>query len=316
MDATRLGTPRAADSATHAPGADTTFTTEVVSVVIAAHNEEALLGACLDALLAQSGSQRLQIVVSANGCTDGTATVAHSRGVRVVERAEAGKPGALNAADQVATGFPRIYLDADIVVPPGGIDAVVSELRTPGVLAAVPRRQVNTVGRSWPVRGYFAIQQRLPVFREGLFGRGMIAVSAEGRARFGEFPSLIADDLFLDSQFGADEKAEAAGVEVVVETPHTTRDLLRRLVRVRRGNAQMRAASQTGEVGATVRSSDRGAWLRDVVAPQPILIFAAIPYVSITLLAALLARRPAKPSQAWGRDESTRTRQPAAEPRS
>ena len=39
----------------------------------------------------------------------------------------------------------------------------------------------------------------------------MIALSEEGRARFDAFPTLIADDLFLDSQFSAAEKAEALG---------------------------------------------------------------------------------------------------------
>lgn len=290
---------------------------QAVSVVIAAHNEEAVIGACLDSLLNQSGAANLQIIVSANGCTDGTTDVARSRGAEVVDRPEPGKPAALNAAEKVAVGFPRIYLDADIVVPPGAIETVLATLSaSPHTLAVVPRRRVTTAGRPWPVKGYFAIQQRLPVFRDGLFGRGMIAVSAEGRARFDEFPELIADDLFLDAQFSAAEKVEAADAEVIVEAPYTTRALLRRLVRVRRGNAQMRAASQTGDVEASVRSSDQMSWLRDVVLPNPILIFAAIPYVAITVLAALLARRPAKPTQAWGRDESTRTRQAAAESRS
>ena len=292
------------------PRLDAQTPPQMVSVVIAAHNEEAVLGACLDSLRSQPGAERMQIVVSANGCTDGTAEVAYSRGAQVVDRREAGKPAALNAAEKVAVGFPRIYLDADIVVPPGAVDAVLARLSdSPRTRAVVPRRRVSTAGRPWPVKGYFAIQQRLPVFRDGLFGRGMIAVSAEGRARFDEFPDLIADDLFLDSQFSAEEKAEAADAEVIVEAPYTTRALLRRLVRVRRGNSQMRAASQTGDIEASVRSSDPAAWLRDVVMAKPVLIFAAVPYVTITVIAALLARRPAKPAQAWGRDESTRVRQ-------
>ena len=279
----------------------------MVSVVIAAHNEEAVLGACLDALLDQQGPEPIEIIVSANGCTDATAAVAASRGVRIIDRREPGKPGALNAADEVAAGYPRIYLDADILVPAGGIHAVVSRLDG-GSLAAVPRRRVDTSGRPVLVKAYFAINERLPVFRDGLFGRGMIAVSREGRERFGRFPTMIADDLFLDSQYNTVEKAEAREVEVVVEAPFTTRDLLKRLVRVRRGNAEMRAASAEGTVEVAVRKSDKWAWLRDVVARKPSLAFAAIPYLSITVAAGVLARRPAKVGNSWGRDESTRTR--------
>ncbi|MET1044810.1 MAG: glycosyltransferase [Microbacteriaceae bacterium] len=281
------------------------------SVVIAAHNEEHVIGRSLDALLTQRMPEPIDVVVSANGCTDRTAAVATRPGVTVIDRPDPGKAGALNAGDQVATGFPRIFLDADILVPPGGLAAVLGRFdQTPAPLVVVPRRRLNTSGRPWPVRAYFSINERLPVFQTGLFGRGMIALSEQGRARFDAFPTLIADDLFLDSLFSDVEKAEESGVEVVVEAPFTTRDLVRRLVRVRRGNTQLRAAAAAGHVAAVVRPADRWAWLRDVVLPNPRLLPAAVPYVVITVIAGLLARREA--GHAWGRDESTRGKHPSA----
>lgn len=278
----------------------------MVTVVIAAHDEEAVIGRCLDALLRQTDAGTLDVIVSANGCTDATAEVARARGVTVVDRPEPGKAGALNAAEDEATGHPRIYLDADIVVPEGGVAAVVGRLGG-SILAAVPRRRVVTTGRPLAVKGYFAINERLPVFTRGLFGRGMIALSEEGRARFDRFPGLIADDLFLDSLFTDDEKAEAPGVDVFVEAPRTTRALVRRLVRVRRGNAEMRAAAADGDIEVSVRGSDRWSWLRDVVLREPRLVFAAIPYLVITVTAAVLSRRAPKQGGGWGKDESTRT---------
>jgi glycosyltransferase involved in cell wall biosynthesis len=272
-----------------------------------------VLGACLDALLAQADPGALQIIVSANGCTDDTAGVARRRGATVVERAEPGKPGALNAADDVAVGFPRVYLDADIIVPPHGLRRLLRRLDD-GALAAVPRRVLDTDGCPLLVKAYCAINKRLPVFRDGLFGRGMIAVSAEGRARFDRFPELIADDLFLDAQFALAEKRQADDVSVIVQAPRRTRALLDRLVRVRRGNAEMRAASARGTVAAPVRASDRWAWLRDVVIPRPWLILAAIPYVGITVAADVVGRRAAGAS--WGRDDTTRARQAAPGARS
>lgn len=282
------------------------------SIVIAAHNEENVIERGLDALLAQQTSDRFEIVVSANGCTDRTVERATRPGVIVVDRPEPGKAAALNAGDEVATGFPRIYLDADILVPPGGLAAVMGRLaETPHALAVVPRRRLDTAGRPWPVRAYFSINERLPAFRKGLFGRGMIALSEQGRARFDAFPTMIADDLFLDSQFTDAEKAEVSSVEVVVAAPYTTRDLVRRLVRVRRGNAEMRAAAAAGLIDVEVRPADRWAWLRDVVVPNPRLLLAAVPYVSITLIAGALARRRVKSGHSWGRDESTRGPQPS-----
>ena len=280
----------------------------MTSVIIAAHNEEAVIGACLDALQAQMAlNGPLDVVVSANACTDATVDIARAHGVTIVDRPLPGKAAALNAGELVANGFPRIYLDADIAVPSNAIAELAAALAgTRGVLAAVPRRRLSTAGRSWPVRAYCSINERLPAFTDGLFGRGMIALSAEGRARFGVFPEIVADDLFLDSLFSAEEKVTVAAVEVVVEAPFTLGDLMRRLVRVRRGNSQMRDATRSGAVDLSVRESDKRAWLR-VVAREPHLILAAIPYVVITLTATRRARRTAASSD-WGRDESTRAR--------
>jgi glycosyltransferase involved in cell wall biosynthesis len=278
----------------------------MASVIIAAHEEETVIDTCLAALGQQIGlTESLEIVVSANACTDATAEIARAAGVLVVERPEPGKAAALNAGETLVHAFPRIYLDADIVVPAHAIVELSAALEErPGLLAAVPRRVLGTAGRPWPVRAYFAINERLPAFTDGLFGRGMIVLSEAGRARFERFPELVADDLFLDSLFTADEKVTAAGVEVVVQAPFTSRELLRRLVRVRRGNRQMRQAAEAGEVVLPVRSSDRRAWLR-VVARDPRLLPAAVPYVLFTLLAARRARRD---SADWGRDDSSRRR--------
>lgn len=279
----------------------------MTTVIIAAHNEESVLGECLDALERARARTPFEVIVSANGCTDATARIARERGATVIDRAESGKAAALNAAEEKAASHPRIFLDADITVSVDAVDALVRALdATSGRLAAVPRRRVLVEGRSWPVKGFYAINTRLPVYRKGLFGRGMIAISEEGRRRFDRFPPMIADDLFLDSQFGDDEKVEVPEVEVTVEAPYTTRDLVRRLVRVRRGNAAMRAAATNGEVDSAVREADRWAWLRDVVLPEPRLVFAAVAYLAITVAAALLARRAPAAQTAWGRDESTR----------
>ncbi|HWK76505.1 glycosyltransferase [Microbacterium sp.] len=275
----------------------------MVSVIIAAHNEESVIERCLGAL--HRGGTQLQIIVSANGCTDATAELARSLNTKVVERSEAGKAGALNAAEEVATSFPRVYLDADILVPHGGIAALTTALDDDAeVLATMPRRRVNTAGRPWAVQAYFRINQRLPVFRSGLFGRGLIVLSESGRARFGAFPDLIADDLFLDGLFAADEKLEVPEVEVVVEAPWTTADLLNRLVRVRRGNTQMRRTVAAQGAEGSVRSSDRWSWLRDVVLKDLRLAPSAAAYVAITVIAGVRSRRTSNHS--WGHDASTR----------
>lgn len=286
----------------------------MTSIVIAAHNEAAVLGRCLDAVLADAGPGEFDVTVVANGCSDETAAVASRRdGVRVVDRPEPGKVGALNAGDAVAVGFPRLYLDADIVLDTAGVRALAAAVTRsgrhggPAFLAAAPRRVLDVTGRPPLVRAYFAVHSRLPALQGALYGRGAVALSQTGRARFGQFPDVVADDLFLDSLFSAAEKTQVDAVTSTVATPRRTRDLVRRLVRVRRGNAALRAVAGGGLATAgvvSVRPADRSSWLRDVVMPRPWLVPAGLCYAGITVTATLLARRSAQTS--WGRDESSR----------
>ncbi|MEI5672940.1 MULTISPECIES: glycosyltransferase [unclassified Nocardioides] len=278
------------------------------SVVVAAHDEEQVIERTLGALLAGADPGELEVVVVANGCTDRTADRARRvAGVTVLESERPSKTEALRRGDRVATAFPRIYLDADIPTSVTAVRRLCAALDGTGApLVAVPSRRVDVTGRPWPVRAYTAVHLRLPVVENGLFGRGMIALSEAGRGRFTDFPDVVADDLFLDSLFTDAERVRLPDVATTVEAPLRTGDLVRRLVRVRRGNAELRRRPTTP--GAVVRRSERSAWLRDVVLPRPWLAPAATVYVALTGWAALQARRvPPAGAAAWGRDASTRT---------
>ncbi|MFC7533545.1 glycosyltransferase [Actinoplanes sp. GCM10030250] len=279
----------------------------MTSIVIAAHNEAAVIGRCLDAILDEAKPGEFDITVVANGCTDDTVRIAGARpGVRVLDLPRPGKAAALNAGDDAAVGFPRIYLDADIVLTAPAIRALAEVLAAGAPAATVGRRLVLT-GRPLLVRAYFAVHGKLPVFRDGLFGRGVVALSEQGRSRFDRFPELVADDLFLDSQFDSAEKKHVTSYSARVATPRRTGDLIRRLVRVRGGNSAMRAAAANGQITVKVRPAARMSWLRDVVLPRPWLAPAAVCYVGITVYAGMAAKRVGDGGAAWGRDESSRT---------
>ncbi len=256
----------------------------MTSVVIAAYDEAAVIGDCLRAL---SGSG-LDVVVVPNGCHDDTAAVARGFGVRVLEREQPGKAGALNAGDALAEGFPRAYLDADISVEASDLDRLCAALG-PTTLAVAPRRVLDARGCALPVRAYAAVHQHLPVMAGSLFGRGLVVLSEEGRARFSQFPALVADDLFLDSLFGADEKQVVEAVSVRVRMPSRTRELYDRLVRVRRGNRALRARAGTDGVPTGVARGSRTAWL-GVAVRRPWLAPAVVVYGALTLAAERAAR--------------------------
>ena len=277
-----------------------------ISVVIPAHNEEAVLGQTLRTLLEDAAPGEFEVVVVPNGCTDATAEVARSyRGVTVLELPASSKASALNAGEELATGFPRIYLDADIQLSTACARALVAAVTPtpdgrPGLLAAAPRRVVVTAGRPLLVRAFYTINRRLPVYRDTLFGRGAIAVSRSGRDRFDRFPDAFADDLFLNSLFAVGERAEVASAAAVSATPLRTRDLLHRLARVRAANRALRTTNDG------VPSTRGASWLFDVALPRPWLLPAAACYLALTLLAEFAARR-AGAQASWGRDDSSRT---------
>lgn len=274
-----------------------------LGVVIAAHNEEAVIGRCLRRLLADAGPDEFDVVVVANGCTDRTAEIARGfPGVRVIELDRAGKAGALNAGDRASEVFPRLYLDADVLLGTADARALGAAL-TRSVLAVAPRRVLDTTGRPALVRAYYAINGRLPAFRGALFGRGAVALSGAGRATFPEFPELLADDLYLNSIFDPGQRREVAAAAAVIATPLRSIDLLRRLTRVRAANAALRSHTPWAT------PARRLAWLRDVVAPEPRLWPAAPVYLGFTLAAALAGRRPGA-ARRWARDDSSRTPEP------
>ncbi len=179
----------------------------------------------------------LDVIVVANGCTDDTAEVAGAFGppVRVLSIPVASKREALLAGDQAARGFPRIYVDADVELGADDIRALGAALGRPGALAGGPERVLDLAGRPWPVRWYYDVWVRLPEVRRGLFGRGVIGLSEAGFARVASLPPLLADDLVASLAFQPEERVIVPEARVVVHTPRTFRDLLRRRVRATMG---------------------------------------------------------------------------------
>ena len=78
----------------------------LASVVVPAHNEEAVIGRLLTSLAEGLDGARLEIVVACNGCTDRTADITRDHGAEVVEVDELSKIAALNAGDAAARAYP------------------------------------------------------------------------------------------------------------------------------------------------------------------------------------------------------------------
>lgn len=206
----------------------------IASVIIPAHNEESVICRLLAALTAESAP--LQIIVACNGCTDRTAEIAQGFGpphdVHVLEIAESSKTAALRAAELLDPVFPRMYVDADVVVSGEAVVAVAKALILGPQPTGRPPLSYDTHGSSPLVTAFYRARSRTPELMSSLWGAGFYGVSEQGRARWGAFPDVGADDLFVDSLFDPAEIRVVDTESVVVRTPRRVGPLLRILQRV------------------------------------------------------------------------------------
>ncbi|MGW0485319.1 glycosyltransferase [Nonomuraea sp. NPDC003214] len=275
-----------------------------VSVVVPAHNEEAVIAAGLDTLLAGAEPGEFDVVVVANGCSDGTARAAARPGVRVLETATPGKAHALRLGDAACRTFPRVYLDADVRLDAGSLRALVAAAGSPGVLACAPQVSWDLTGVGPLVRRVLAVHEALIRPGRALAGVGVYALTAEGHSRVFPLPDVISDDGYVDSFFTGDERVVVTGARSVVRPARTVRAHLARRVRVRQGNRQLAALGrplrplEAGSLRRVVRSGAAG--------PLNVACYLAV------LAADRLLTRLRGDRQDWGTDASSRHNEPTA----
>lgn len=174
----------------------------MIGVVIPAHNEEALLPACLRSLRVASQARALsgepvRVVVVLDRCTDDTAAIAHAWNVDTV-RLDAGNVGRARAAGAeflLARGARWLAMtDADSMVPADWL----SQQLVPGADAFCGTVKVSD-WLDYPAAMLDAFIGRHPVVdgHPHVHGANM-GVSAEWYRRCGGFPPLgVSEDVAL-----------------------------------------------------------------------------------------------------------------------
>ncbi|MFV0317414.1 MAG: glycosyltransferase [Microthrixaceae bacterium] len=265
----------------HAPRA-------AASIVIAAHNEADRILDCLGTALGSALEGEFEVVVICNGCTDDTADIARGfSGVAVEETPEASKVGALNIGDEVASAFPRLYVDADISISTTSLRTMIAALEGGELLAAGPRVCFDTSGASWLVRMYYSVWTRLGWERDTIIGGGVYGVSEVGRRRFERFPDLRAEDYWFNAQFSPRERSRVDAAVSTVDVAPDVRRLVKRKARVLAYNR----AADAELAGAPGRPRGRAGGLSRLARSQPRLIPAIVIYAAIALSSDFLARR-------------------------
>lgn len=189
----------------------------MITIIVPAWNEETCIGACLEAVADQRDwpamAGQVDLIVAANGCADRTVAIAESFAAifdrlglvyRVFDMPPVGKAGAIRAAERLARFPARAVLDADTILGPDSLSALLRTIDTPEPVFVAGRLELPE-SPSRVTRAYGRALMSLPYFGSGKTGAGFYAVSAAGRARWGELPDLIADDMFVRGHFSPEE---------------------------------------------------------------------------------------------------------------
>lgn len=274
----------------------------VASVIIPAHQEEAVIERCLASLLDGAGPEDLDVVVVANGCTDGTADRVRRYGtrVRLIELSVGSKTAALNAGDRAARAFPRVYADADVELRLDAVKAIVDALADDRPLLASPRRLLQIRTATLPTRWYYSAWEALQRARGEIIGTGVYALNENGRRRFGDFPDLLGDDAYVHSLFRPHER-RLVDAPVKVWPPQRIPEVISVRTRVAVGNF-----TATSHPQADDRPPKRVQAQRLLLEPRAVL---ALPlYAVLTLFIRMRARaRVRSGDMSWSRADRTRS---------
>ena len=281
-------------------------TEPAVSIVIPAHNEEAVIAGNLRRLLDGSEPGEFDIIVVANACKDGTAAAAGTvPGVRVLDTEVPGKPNALRMGDAECAAFPRIYLDADVRLDAASVRELVAACAQPGVLACSPVPALDLTGAGPVVRRVHKVHDALIAPHRALAGVGAYVLTEAGHERVFPMPDVISDDGLIHASFAPHERVVVRSAHSVVRPAATVRSYLNRRVRVRRGNKQLVELGRTGPDSKITLSA-----LGGLVRARRVSVVDSGCYLTVLVLDRALTRLRNRRGDVWASDSSTRVTLP------
>jgi len=282
------------------------------TVIVPAHNEQTVIRRCLSGILQDAPtSHAMEIIVAANGCDDDTVEIARKTAPQaiVLDLSRGSKTAAINAANQVATHFPRIVLDADVTCSYGTLLALAHALNANGVMTASPAITLDLDGSDRFIRAYYRMWMRQPYAQAGAGGAGCYGLSRTALQQVGAFPDIIGDDIWIHTRFAEEQKRyleqdrDGNPVFTIVRPPRTACEQIRVEARRQLGNKQVLANYPSPH---ELRSGGSGG-LKSAVNNASNLFDVSV-FLGIKLLARLLAgwNTVTGNDPIWTRDQSSR----------
>lgn len=219
-----------------------------VTLIIAAHNEAPSIGAKLDNICSLAPLRTpLEVIVASDGSTDGTQEIARGyaeSGFVLLDLPRAGKARALNAAVAAARGEILAFTDANSMLGPQALPALLAPFADPAVggVAGDQRYLKRSSGglSGAGEKSYWSLDRLLKVFqsRAGSATSATGALYAIRREHFTEVAEGVTDDFFISTGVVARGRRlvfapDAVAVEPVAST--SSREFGRKVRVITRG---------------------------------------------------------------------------------
>lgn len=158
----------------------------MISVIIPAHNEEAFIGACIASVktAAANVTQRVEIIVCINRCTDNTEAIVKGLGVIVVEETEANVAKVRNRGMAAATGDIIVTLDADSTLSENYLKEVERLMQTGRYIGGAGLMITDKLNLASIILGLILVFPALMLMR---FSGGMFWISRKAYTATGGF---------------------------------------------------------------------------------------------------------------------------------
>lgn len=270
-------------------------------IIIPAHNEENNIGNLLREITSFK-HMPYTVIVACNSCSDRTVEIVKSFSDRVIciEIDDASKIKALNSAESLNLGYPRVYVDADVLIDSDSVMALINELNTHvDPCIAVPKPNIDTDKSSTLVKIYYKVWLNTKHCLVDGYGGCVFALNKSARSCFDEFPDIICDDGFVRHMTPNMNVSIVSNSISFVKPPKTIQGLLKIKTRSKLGNYQLES------LGLNSYSSKDLPGSKHIYKSNYLYYFV---YYAVNFIAMMMAKyRGFKiDSYVWQRDDSSR----------
>lgn len=139
------------------------------SVIIPAHNEEKYIAKCLEAIKKASekvGSDKVQIIVSANRCTDNTVSIAESLGAEVCINTDKCISSVRNAGARLAKGKIIVTIDADSCMTEDSLKEISEMLSSGKYIGGGTRSEFDRMSLGIAVSSLYIATYIIPIMKK------------------------------------------------------------------------------------------------------------------------------------------------------